>query len=403
MKRFVFLVLTTSLVFTYCSGSKDNKTLREKKSRKATGDILVGAVASWESEKDEYSWQGLKLAVDEINSRNGIKGRKIRVIKEDDQGSLDKGLSIAEQFCNNTDILAVLGHSYSYITIPSSILYEYNGMVLIAPTSDSPSLSDTKGFRYIYQPVPDTDAYASRLIGFLEKNNINNILIFSKDDSFGNRFGTYFEKMASSKGLNIVARIPFSDAASDIFFRSKLIACYYYYDFDALLVAGEGTNAIPLLKYMSLYQLDFQLLGTEQFDIKELLSAAKEKKRKIIFPTAFDTSGENAVIERFISDFKKTYGVIPRSRAARWYNAMKFLAHAMEKSESLTPLNIINSISTIKKWNGVLGDTEFAGDNSLKVIQSNIVINEIKEDGTIQRIDSQSSSSPDVNPITDTE
>jgi len=375
------------IAFSSCSNLKDNKALREKKSKKASGDIIIGAVSSWALEKDENTWQALKMAVDEINYRDGIKGRKIQIVKEDDEGILDKGLLIAESFCNNPDMLAVIGHADAYITIPSSILYEFNGLILVSPTSDSQEISDQNSYKYIFQPSPNSDDYIAKLIPFLENSKINNVIVFNCDDVFGKRFGDYFEKLATRKGLNIVARIPYSEAASEIFFRNKLLACYYYYDFDAVLIAGYAPNAIPFLKYASMYKLNFQLLGTEQFDSKQLIAQVINTKKRVIFPSAFDALSEDKIVKNFIADFNKKIGVNPRSRAARWYNAMQFLAYAMLQAEALTPGKIIDSIHKIKNWHGVLGNIVFASQGVLKIIESNVVINTIKENGEIVKSD----------------
>jgi branched-chain amino acid transport system substrate-binding protein len=371
------------LILFNCSDSENYKWLRDKKSKKARGDILIGAVASWNLEKNEYTWEALQLAVDQVNGSGGIQGRQIKIIKEDDWGSLEQGLIAAKKLCANTDILVALGHSYSYISIPCSILYQYYGLILFSPTSDNPELSLRNGYDYIFQPSPTINNYVHKLVDYLQNSNLDKIIIFNQNDVFGNKYADYFEKVSSGTGISTISRIPYSEAAPEIFFKNRLLACKYFYDFNALLIAGDSGSAIRLTKLCHKYNIDVPILGTEKFDTEELIAEVMRTGEKVIFPSSFNENSNNEHVKPFVEEFKKKYGVVPRSKAAQWYNAMLFLAHAMNRANELTPSGIINSIRSIREWNGVLGTFIYSNTGNLQIEKDDIAIHIITGAGKI--------------------
>lgn len=387
MKRISLVMVIFLLILVNCSDSEDYKGLREQKSKKARGDILIGAVASWNLEKNEYTWDALQLAVEQVNGSGGIQGRQIKIIKEDDWGSLEQGLVAAKKLCADTDILVALGHSYSYISIPCSILYQYYGLILFSPTSDNPELSHQKGYDYIFQPSPTINNYVPKLVDYLQNSNLDKIIIFNQNDAFGNKYADYFEKVASGTGISIISRIPYSEAAPEIFFKNRLLACKYFYDFNALLIAGDSNSAIRFTRLCHKYSIDVPILGTEKFDTKELISEVIRTGEKIIFPSAFNENSNNEHVKRFVEEFKKKYGVVPRSKAAHWYNAVLFLAHAMNRANGLTPSEIIKSIRSIREWNGVLGKFIYSNTGNLQIEEDDIAIHTITEAGEIIPLD----------------
>lgn len=393
-KKILVILACLIFIFSGCAGHDDCSETREESSIDASGDILIGAVASWEMEKEEHIWKGLEMALDEINSSGGIKGRKIKVIRKDDKGSLDKGLIIAKEFCTNTDIISVLGHSYSYISIPCSALYQYYGLPMISPTSDNPELSARTGYKYITQISPVTDNYVDKLVLYMKKAGLNKIVIFNQNDAFGKRFGDYFEKIASRNGLSTISRIPYSEAAPEIFFKNKLLACSYFYDFNALLVAGDAGSALPLIKLSSKYKIEVPVIGTEKFYTEKIVKAVTETGKRVIFPSAFNLHCQRERVRNFIEKFNKRYKTVPGAGAAQWYNAMIFLADAMRNSEKLTPSGIVNAMKKAEKWQGVLGQIQYDAKDYLKIVKDEIIIKTVDSDGEIKLADSKSIKDP---------
>ena len=92
---------------------------------------------------------GAELAVNEINTKGGIDGKKVLLIKEDDGGLVGEGAFFAYRLTRTEMLLGVIGHLNSDISIPASDFYARAKIPQISPGSTSPYFTErdlTKGF-----------------------------------------------------------------------------------------------------------------------------------------------------------------------------------------------------------------------------------------------------------------
>jgi hypothetical protein len=83
--RLIFLILAL-LVMVSCGPPDDEKQARGLLAERRKDDITIGVAAPWATISAEGLgyWQGLEMALDEVNQSGGVLGRKFRFIKEKD-------------------------------------------------------------------------------------------------------------------------------------------------------------------------------------------------------------------------------------------------------------------------------------------------------------------------------
>ena len=79
---------------------------------------------------------GAELAIKEVNDGGGIGGRKIALVRQDDQGDPKQGTLVAQRFCDDTGVLAVIAHFNSGVTIPASDIYNRCGLPQVTNSSN---------------------------------------------------------------------------------------------------------------------------------------------------------------------------------------------------------------------------------------------------------------------------
>lgn len=84
---------------------------------------------------------GVDQAVEDINKAGGILGEKITVSKGDDVSDPKQGVSVANKFVGD-GVKFVVGHFNSGVTIPASLVYQDNGMIVITPSATNPVLTE---------------------------------------------------------------------------------------------------------------------------------------------------------------------------------------------------------------------------------------------------------------------
>ena len=81
-------------------------------SKQGTDEILIGEYASLtgsEATFGQSSHNGLMLAVEEINSKGGLLGKKIKLITEDNQGKPSETQTVVQKLINRDKVVAVIG------------------------------------------------------------------------------------------------------------------------------------------------------------------------------------------------------------------------------------------------------------------------------------------------------
>src|SRR5664279_1734164 len=86
---------------------------------------------------------GVDQAAADINAAGGIMGQKIVVSYGDDVSDPKQGVSIANKFAAD-GIKFVVGDYNSGVSIPSSEVYQENGVLQITPASTNPTVTERK-------------------------------------------------------------------------------------------------------------------------------------------------------------------------------------------------------------------------------------------------------------------
>src|SRR5690606_24523605 len=108
-----------------------------------------------------FNW-GINMAVEEINAAGGVLGRPLLTIKQDDRSDVTQGRLIAQQFADNLDLVAVIGHSDSFVSLPASATYQFAGLLMLSPGSTNPALT-MQGFDLVFRNVPTDDDIGRQL------------------------------------------------------------------------------------------------------------------------------------------------------------------------------------------------------------------------------------------------
>jgi branched-chain amino acid transport system substrate-binding protein len=113
----------------------------------------------------EAMLRGVAQAQNEINQRGGISRIPLKVVIADDQNNTEMAQKIAETLVKNNEILGVVGHYSSGVSLAAAPIYEQGKLVAISPISTSVKLS-TAG-DYIFRTVPSDRFAANQLVKYM--------------------------------------------------------------------------------------------------------------------------------------------------------------------------------------------------------------------------------------------
>ncbi len=377
MPRMKYCILLFALFALSCGSGGDLATKRARRAERARGDIVIGAVAPWkqmEGSSRWHAWQGLELAVDQINKAGGISGRQVRIEARDDNNSVVQGKKIAAELSSDLDVVAVLGHQNSSISIATSVVYQYYGLLMLSPSSKDPELTERR-LPYVFRIAPTSVKYAEALADFAVAKGYEQIIIYNEQDTFGRNFASSFSAEAYSRGINIIDHKTFIPTKNNILYRKNILEWKSQFDFDAIFISGDDEAIPDIIRLIQENGIDVPILGPEYFSTPSFHEELKGVGLPIYVPSSVHVDSGSQAMKQFRKAFSDRYGYEPDREACRWYDAMKLLAHAMETAGSTVPDKVSETLHETVNWQGVTGTISF--DEKGDILNTDISVGDI--------------------------
>lgn len=89
----------------------------------------------------EQMRRGAELAVADLNAKGGVLGQPLRLVQMDDASNPSQGVAVANRLATDGGV-AVFGHFNSSVSIPASVVYADEGLLMISPASTNPQLTE---------------------------------------------------------------------------------------------------------------------------------------------------------------------------------------------------------------------------------------------------------------------
>jgi branched-chain amino acid transport system substrate-binding protein len=105
--------------------------------------------------------RGVAQYQNEVNQGSGIRGKLLEILIANDDNDPEVAQEIADAIVKNTDILAVIGHQSSDVSIAAAPIYVKADLVMVSPTSYARNLSSIG--RTIFRTTPSSRAIAASL------------------------------------------------------------------------------------------------------------------------------------------------------------------------------------------------------------------------------------------------
>ncbi|MEC4896212.1 MAG: ABC transporter substrate-binding protein [Oscillatoria sp. PMC 1051.18] len=155
--------------------------------------------------------RGVAQAQQEINQVGGINGIPLKILIANDDNNPEIAKQLAEEFIDRSDILGVIGHFGSAVSLAAAEIYQANQLVMISPTSTSVELS-TLG-DYIFRTVP-SDRFAGSALSRYTVNELNlqkAAVFFNSESSYSKSLKNEYTTALFGDGGEVVAEYDFAD------------------------------------------------------------------------------------------------------------------------------------------------------------------------------------------------
>ncbi len=365
LKGSVLVALACVIALAGCSSPSGPGGERGRRMAKSGGDVLVGAAWPWRTRTNMLYGQGMDMAVDEINRAGGIGGRHLRIVREDDNETVDDGRAVAQRFASNEDVVAVIGHMQSFVTGPAASIYDLAGVPLIAPTSTDPELT-AQGYKRVFRTTFTDREMGRQLAAYAAARGCKRIGIYYIRNRYGRVLANAFEEVASANGIAVIERQSY-DANEAVNGRpvGQLLDEWKKADLDGIFIAGEAPQAALLMAEARHRGIVVPVFGGDALGTPELFSQGADAAENTVIASSFHPDDPRPQVRQFVQAFTERYHAAPDTAAALAYDAVRVLAQAMVTAHSTSPEEVSAALHATKNWPGVTGNFSFDAEGDL--------------------------------------
>jgi ABC-type branched-subunit amino acid transport system substrate-binding protein len=404
IKTLVLLMLTAFV--SACGNNGENPaTARANLINRSNDNIIIG-VAWTEGASDQFI-NGIKMAQAEINQTGIVIGeqrRKVELVFVEEASPFmpdaPRQRNYAQLIARDSayhllrkypSMMGVIGHEYSSVASPASVIYEHHGLVFMSPSSMNIALTQP-GFQNIFRTTVNNDVMGEQLAHFCYYNGYKRLAVLNlRNNSYSEEivetFAKYIGRIADEKkdpAFQIIYRGSFFADQDDL---RQTIAEIRQTQLDGVFIPIYPEPALRFIKQSYEMGLETTFIGDTQLESPQFEHALEERigrrrmleaKLNLVIPVAYNPASNmsRAFLEKF-TDYYPDERL--DSLAVRGYDSLKLLAYAIQDSRSMVPIVVSNTLRFMPVWMGASGVHAFSKNGEM--IGKTIFFRQMQADG----------------------
>jgi branched-chain amino acid transport system substrate-binding protein len=284
--------------------------------------------------------RGVAQAQSAINKQGGINNIPLKVLIVNDNNDPQTAQQVAQELVNNKDILGVVGHFSSGVTLATAPIYEQNKLVAISPSSTSIAISDAG--EYIFRTVP-SDRFTSSALAkyFLERLKLREaVIIYNSQSAYSRSLQETFTTDIVSNGGEVVMEV---DLSENNFNPVQTLKAAQERKAEALVLLNDSTIIDKAYLLMQLNNRNLPLLGGDSLYKPQTLEIVGEKAQGLVLGVPWHALG--SANPQFSAAARSLWGGDVNWRTAMAYDATQALREALAKNPSRSGIQVTLSES----------------------------------------------------------
>ena len=319
------------------------------------GGPITGSAAAF----GQQLKMGVEQAVEDINAAGGINGKKLSVQVGDDASDPKQGISVANKFVGD-GVTWVVGHFNSSVSIPTSGVYQENGLLQITPASTNPNLTNpdpkTGESKWnVFRTCGRDDQQGAVAAEFIAKNYKGKKVAFIHDKkAYGKGLVDETKKAMNKLGVTEVVYDTINPGEKDY---SAVVSKLKAAGADLVYYGGEHTEAGLIVRQMRDQGMQTVLMGGDGIASEEYAQIAGPGAEGTLMTFPPDPRLNPAaadVVKRF--EAKKFN---PETYTLYSYAAVQVMQQAATAAKSNDPQAMAKVMHSGQTFKTVVGDISY--------------------------------------------
>ncbi|MEJ7685818.1 MAG: ABC transporter substrate-binding protein [Variovorax sp.] len=327
---------------------------------------------------------GVKLAIDEINSFGGYLGRPLQLVIKDDKANPDVGLKMSQELVAEK-VIAVIGFCNTGVAMKSIDVFQANETPLIVPCATGTPVTSKfpPADSYIFRNAPKDAIQAPFIIDEIVSRNWTRVAVFADKSGYGEAGLQDVQQALAKKKLQAVYVSRFELGVKDLTEELKearraganVIFSYTVGPENAVIATGKQAMGWKVPQ-----------VGAWPLSFPFFIDGGKDAAEGALMAQSFIAEPSNERRATFLASYSRKFNTpripVPMA-AAQAYDATYLLAHAVLslKGDKLTGPDIKNALEQPKRpYYGVVTtyDRPFSKDDKDALTPNMLVVGVVK-------------------------
>jgi branched-chain amino acid transport system substrate-binding protein len=292
--------------------------------------IAVSIPAKTDANGAREVLRGVAQAQTEINNTGGINTRPLAVTIANDDNDVKTAQQVAQDLVDRPEVLGVVGHLASSITLATADIYAKGKLVSISPVSSAVQLSNKSP--YLFRTIPSDSitarALTEHMIGALNAKRA--VIYFNSESDYSRSLKGELNTAIALQGGQVVREY---DLANDNFNPNLSLKESQQSNADVIILASNTSTLNRAFQVVKANKSRLPILGGDDVYTSETLEVVGAWSQNMFVAVPWHILGSGS--QNFAARSRKLWGGDVNWRTAMAYDATQALGTALQLSMTL--------------------------------------------------------------------
>ena len=297
----------------------------------AAADIKIGAAEALSGPAGQYGQSirnGFQLAADEINAAGGVKGSKLALQFEDEQGKKEQAIDVFKKLIFQDKVLMLFGPTLSNSAQAADPIAQAAKVVVFGTSNTADGITSI-GDHVFRNSVTEADVLPETLRVSAKHANIKKVaVLYGNDDVFTKSGYDAFKKALETLKIPVTTTETF--AKGDVDFKAQLTKIKASNP-DAIVLSALIAEGAPIMVQARQLGIDLPFIGCNGMNSVKIFDLAKEKSDNLWVGSPWALGNQTKENQHFVVGYTQKFKAAPDQFAAQAYDALNIVATALGK------------------------------------------------------------------------
>ncbi|MFF4060696.1 branched-chain amino acid ABC transporter substrate-binding protein [Streptomyces sp. NPDC001668] len=364
MSRKTLLAAVTATAGLLTAGCGQGLLAGSDDSAGQDGPIVLGMTAPMSGTSADigpYMKNGAQLAIDEINAKGGVLGRKLELRAEDDACDPKTAVAAATKLVTSKIAVSVGGYC-SGATLPTLPIFAKAEIPMIIPAANSDELYQ-QGIKSTFLINGTGTQQADAALAWMTDAKSDRVVVVDDNTSYAENIATLMgPRLKKPGGPEEVAALSLTPGESDY---STTVAAVLDAKPDFVYWTGYDKEGGLLIRQLRQAGYDGTIMVADGAVSASLAKIAGGDNAEGVLATMTQTPDTIKGGEKWVAGYRKRFGARPGPYSTQSYDAVRLAADAITKAGSTRSADVVAELEHVKGFPLFSGPLTFTKDHTL--------------------------------------